>query len=196
MRFCIIIFIIFLAKITSSQSILTFSCDTDYVEYNIDLLKLREKKIDLNPDFELRLWIKNSICLPKKISLINIIYKDNKWNVKSYKFLFNGERKIRTFCKRIKNVDTDSLFSYMLFNNINSIPRQGELNYRAFEQKDEIIVMDGVTYRIELIKPNCQRWYEYHSPKIYSEHYDFVEYKNVVNIITRLLLLTGDYSGS
>ncbi len=194
-RYILYLIIIFFANNSFSQSNFVFLCDTDYFELNSNLLNLRNNKNSYKPTFELRIWYSNGSVIPHTDYLINLIYNDNKWEGFSYTFLHKN--KIKTNCFKIQNVNFDSLFIILINNNLLNLPKQGALKYRAFEEKEsDLIIMDGTNYRFELITPYCRRRYEYYCPQEYAKHYNYIEYKNVVNILNKLLLLIDDKSGS
>lgn len=193
-KFIFYIAIIFFANNSFSQTNFTFLCDTDYVVLKSHLLNLRNNKISYNPDFELRIWFSNGSGLPHKDYLINLIYNDKKWEGFYYTFLHKN--KIKTSCFKIQNINYDSLFIVLKNNNLLNLPNQNVLKYRAFEEKEsDLIIMDGTNYRFELITPYCRRRYEYYCPQEYAKHYNYIEYRNVVNILNNLLILIGDKSG-
>jgi hypothetical protein len=190
-KYILYLAIIFISNNSFSQTNFTFLCDTDYFELNGNLLNLRKNKSSYNSEFELRIWFSNGAVIPHKDYLINLIYNDNKWEGLSYTFLHKNKIKIR--CFKIQNVNFDSLFTILINNDLLNLPRQGVLKYRAFEEKEsDLIIMDGTTYRFELITPYCRRRYEYYCPQEYAKHYNYNEYKNVVNILKKLFLIIND----
>jgi len=179
------------------QNMFSMECDSNYLISHNNLIERRNEGFTLNPEFELRIWIEGGLPTipPSPDDLINLIFNKGKWHLDHYRFHYRRGKKIVVERIEAKNVEYDSLYNYLVNNNLLTLPKQNTLINRAYEEHKGGMLSfgDGTEYKFEILTPKCCRTYSYMMPKSYWYSHQYKEYQNIVNILTRLFTLSGIY---